>query len=143
MNPSLVLDASVIVKWLVRESQAEKDADRAFAILHGFQRRELDLRAPSHWLVEVAAVISRLAPTEAAGAILDLHRLHIPVVEGIEVIQLAAKMAIELDAHLFDTLYHAAALSVPSAQLITADERYYKRAMRSGRIVLLANWRLV
>jgi hypothetical protein len=33
-----------------------------------------------------------------------------------------------LPAHLFDTLYHAVALSVPGAVLVTADRRYFAKA---------------
>jgi hypothetical protein len=39
---------------------------------------------------------------------------------------------------VFDTLYHAVALSHSNAVLVTADERYYRRALRPGQIVSLS-----
>ena len=36
-----------------------------------------------------------------------------------------------------DTLYHAVALNLPDAFLITADERFYHKAESLGHILLL------
>ncbi len=51
-------------------------------------------------------------------------------------------MAVRLEHHLFDTLYHAVALNEPDAMLITADVRYYNKAKGIGRIALLENFLL-
>ena len=55
--------------------------------------------------------------------------------------QRAIELACQHNHHLFDTLYHAAALE-ESATLITADRRYYDKARREGQIILLADWSL-
>jgi predicted nucleic acid-binding protein len=48
-------------------------------------------------------------------------------------------MAIMLDHHLFDTLYHAVALE-QGATLITADEAYFAKAKDLGSITRLADF---
>lgn len=54
--------------------------------------------------------------------------------------QLACTLATDLDHHLFDTLYHAVALDVAGAILVTADNRYLRKAKQVGRICALHEW---
>jgi hypothetical protein len=42
--------------------------------------------------------------------------------------------------HLFDTLYHAVALEHEDALLVTADDRYYRKAEHYGTIAVLRDW---
>jgi predicted nucleic acid-binding protein len=60
-------------------------------------------------------------------------------VESTAVYLTACDLAILLNHHLFDTLYHAVALLTPEATLVTADRRYFDKAQSHGRIVLLSN----
>jgi predicted nucleic acid-binding protein len=55
----------------------------------------------------------------------------------------AVQLAASLNHHLFDTLYHAAALTHSSAVLITADEKYRLKAHTLGRILPLTSWKEV
>jgi predicted nucleic acid-binding protein len=48
-------------------------------------------------------------------------------------------LSIELNHHLFDTLYHAVALHTDSV-LVTADAQYLNKAAKLGNIVSLADW---
>ena len=73
----------------------------------------------------------------------DLYSLDIPMENGCEIYLLACKLAQELNHHLFDTLYHAVALSLSDAQLVTADARYYYKARQHGSIYLLSELRTV
>mgnify|MGYP001811251789 CR=1 FL=1 len=50
--------------------------------------------------------------------------------------QTTIDLAIRLNHHLFDTLYHAVALHTSRAVLITADRRYFTKAEPIGHIVL-------
>ena len=50
--------------------------------------------------------------------------------------QRAIALALKLDHHLCDTLYHAVALE-EKAMLITADRKYYDKAGRMGSILML------
>ena len=70
---SAVADAGVAVKWCLPPADTERDRDQAIA-----------LRQPPHWLTEVAAVLSRLAPATARQDIEDLYAMRIPVVETVE-----------------------------------------------------------
>jgi predicted nucleic acid-binding protein len=65
----LVLDASVIVKWVVPERSEEPDGVRALELLGAMGAGRLSVVEPPHWLAEVAAVVTRLAPERAPGVV--------------------------------------------------------------------------
>lgn len=135
-----VADASVAVKWFLPPTEAEQGHDLAVALLQGVKSGQIALREPPHWLAEVAAVLSRLAPATARQNIEDLYAMRIPVMETPEIYVTASKLAISLDQHLFDTLYHAVALVSRDCTLVTADERYYDKAHKEGSIALLRDF---
>lgn len=135
-----VADASVAVKWFLPPTEAEQDRDRATALLQGVKAGRILLQEPPHWIAEVAAVLSRIIPTAAHREIEDLYAMRIAVVETAELYTTASRLAVSLDQHLFDTLYHAVALLVPECTLVTADERYYAKALRMGSIALLRDF---
>jgi predicted nucleic acid-binding protein len=68
-----------------------------------------------------------------------LSQAAIPVKATTPEYKLASQMALDLDHHLFDTLYHALALR-EQATLITADRRYFKKAADLGLINLLGDF---
>lgn len=136
----VVIDASVVVKWVFPESAEEENVGEALALLTAIQRGRVDPLQPPHWLAEVAAVVSRLQP-EIAEPVLDfLDAMEFPVANDLVVFKRASRMATELDHHLFDTLYHAVAWEY-EGMLVSADDRYVRKAKRLGRIVPLASWR--
>ena len=94
---------------------------------------------PVHWLAEVAAVLARVTPGQAEEDIGLLYALSLPVRDRPEILQRARRLSIDLDHHLFDTLYHAVALDTDSV-LVTADAQYLNKAARLGHIVHLADW---
>ena len=51
----------------------------------------------------------------------------------------ACDLAIRLNHHLFDTLYHAVALHTTGATLITADQRYFDKARSISQIARLGD----
>ena len=65
----LVVDASVAVKWILRDQPGESDVDRASALLGAFARRSVTAIEPVHWVAEVAAVVARLKPDRATATI--------------------------------------------------------------------------
>ena len=135
-----VLDASVIVKWIFPHRPGESQSDLALTLLQSIRAGRLDVIQPPHWLAEVAAVTARLQPALAEEAVSLLYALEFPVMGEIEVYQRACDLAVSLEQHLFDTLYHAVALSQSDAVLITADEQYYRRASRFGGITRLRDF---
>lgn len=135
---TLVLDASVVVTWVLSDPATEPDTDRAVQVLQGIHAGRLAVLEPPHWLAEVAAVICRLAPRRAHEVVQLLQAMELPVADHSDMYGRACDLAVRLGAHVFDTLYHAVALSEPDALLITADERYFRQARRAGQIVRLA-----
>jgi len=136
-----VLDASVIVKWLLRDSDGEPDTPAALSLMEAVADGDFEVLQPPHWLAEVAAVMARLSPTTLATDIADLFALDFDVLDDLAVYQRATRLAVELHQHLFDTLYHAVALESTGCTLVTADLRYLKKASAHGRIAGLEHWR--
>jgi predicted nucleic acid-binding protein len=68
--------------------------------------------------------------------------MEIPTTDDADVLQRACALAIDLQQHVFDTLYHAVALQSEDTQLITADDRYYNSALGQGGIRALRAWGL-
>jgi predicted nucleic acid-binding protein len=133
----LVLDASVLVKWVLQDDEREPDTVQALALCESFREGRVSLVQPPHWLAEVAAVCVRLKPAIAAPATALLYAMEIPVRINLEVYRDACELAAELDHHVFDTLYHAVALNLRDTTLVTADRRYYQKAKGKGAIALL------
>lgn len=137
----VVVDASVTVKWF-HPSVVEVDADRAVELLPRIKNGDLTLCQPSHWLAEVSAVLARLNPTTALDDIDDLYQIRFRRMESLDVYSTACSLSGDLNHHLFDTLYHAAALALNDGVLVTADRRYYDQAQRYGSISLLSDFRV-
>lgn len=133
----LVVDASVVVKWLVPQRKDEADTEQALILLDGIKGGRVRVHQPVHWLAETAAVLARLSPETAAEDVADLYAMSLPVESGPEVYLVACDLAQSLNQHVFDTLYHAVALTLPNTVLVTADARYERSARRRGAVLLL------
>jgi predicted nucleic acid-binding protein len=129
-----------MLKWLLPSAEPEVDSDKAIALLSAVLEGTVDLIQPPHWLAEVAAVLARLSPQTAFDDVADLYAMELPVLDTPGVYLTACELARTLGQHVFDTLYHAVALETPSAILVTADERYYRKAVGCGSIVLLGRF---
>jgi predicted nucleic acid-binding protein len=95
---------------------------------------------PSHWLIEVGAVLARESPATAADDVTMLNALELPATDEPQVLRRGVEIGIELKQHLFDTLYHAVALENEDSVLVTADQRYLRAARTKGRIIDLMDW---
>ncbi len=137
---TLVVDASVILKWLLADPENEPDTDQATALMAAAVSGEHQLLQPVHWLAEVAAVLSRASPPTAAEDVQRLRAMEWPVADDPGVWARAVELSMATRQHLFDTLYHAVALETPEATFVTADRRYRQQARRFGRIVELRDW---
>ena len=137
-----VVDASVAVKWFAEGDWAlrEDHIDPALEILRASTRGALDFYQPPHFLAEVAAVVSRIQPDKAKQYIDNLAALNITWAAPTVAYTRAIELACQLDHHLFDTLYHAVALALPGAVLVTADRRYFAKAQHLGQIAWLADF---
>lgn len=135
-----VVDASVILKWLLKDPDAEEDTARASELMRRVLAGEEEIVQPSHWLAEVSAVLSRLSPDSAVQDVEMLHALELPIREDAGTYRRACQLSIELKQHVFDTLYHALALETDGATLVTADERYARAASHLPSVMLLSTW---
>jgi len=133
---AIVVDASVAVKWVLDE----EDADAALS-LHG-----LDLTAPSLWLLEAASVLWRRSKTgefsnaRAEEMLADLHDAPIETTPLEEDLGTALAIANLIGHPVYDCLYLAAAIRLGTF-VVTADKRFLTAARRSdfsNKVKLLA-----
>jgi len=145
-----VIDASVAIKWLIPESPEEQDVPQALALLNALKDERIALYQPAHWEAEIAGVLTRLSPATAVAKIVAIRSLIFTRVRSLiftrvnetTVYATACDLAIRLNHHLFDTLYHAVALHTPESILVTADSRYFEKACALGQISLLSSLNL-
>ncbi len=135
---TLVVDASVAVKWLVDET----DHLNARALL----ARGEDLLAPDFVLVEVGNVLwkklrrGEVTEPQAVSGLATLPRLYDRLLPADLLIARALGLATELQHPVYDCLYLACAESA-GARLVTADARFALAARkRSTGVVLLSEW---
>jgi predicted nucleic acid-binding protein len=134
-----VVDASVALKWFAGARLDEAHVDEALAVVAAIERRETELLAPCHWAAEVIAVLARVERDIVDDALLLLDDMRPTIIHSPALLKRAAELAVALNHHLFDTLYHAVALE-EGATLVTADEVYFGRAQSLGSIQRLADF---
>jgi predicted nucleic acid-binding protein len=137
---TVVVDASVILKWLLEDPTKEPDTETALALIDAVIHGKPEILQPVHWLIEVAAVAARLTPRTASADVELLSAMQFRTSDGPNVLLRATALAIETGHHLFDTLYHAVALEHDDAVLVTTDDRYRRKAKHHGMITALADW---
>ncbi|MEX2123213.1 MAG: hypothetical protein WD795_04935 [Woeseia sp.] len=72
---SVVLDASIVVKWLLQNPQQEPDTDKAMQLVEAVVKGRESALQPPHWLAEVGAVLARTSPETAAEDVVMLSAL--------------------------------------------------------------------
>jgi len=136
----IVVDASVAIKWLVPHKPEEADVGKALALFEQIARQDRLMVQPPHFIAEVIAVIARVVPDYADRLFIAVSDLEMTIENNANIYRTAIRLSIELNHHLFDTLYHAVALHTPGATLITADEAYYRKAQGMGQLVRLQDY---
>ena len=124
----VVVDASVVIKWLV----AEEDSEQALLV-----RTNHDIAAPDFLLIECRnALLSKLRrqklqrrQTEAGQIALEEISAGIIILPTPPMLHQAFALALDLAEPIYDCIYLAAAL-VTDRKLITADVRFAAKAMR-------------
>ena len=138
---TLVVDASVAVKWLF----SEVFSDSAERLLKPGRK----LLAPDLLWAEVAsAACKKVRRGEAlldktAEALKDLRRLPIKTYPSATLVQTALNVALEAGISVYDGLYLALSYS-QDCSLITADRKLYDRireAYPQTEMILLENFR--
>ncbi len=137
---SLVIDASITIKWIFPEKTEERHLPQSLHLLKAIREGHINVVQPPHWLAEAAAVIVRLQPKIADEAMDLLNAMEFNVVNAIEIYHIACTLSEKLHHHLFDTLYHAVAIYDGNTEFITDDEHYYRKAAKQGAIIRLADF---
>ena len=137
---TLVVDASVALKWFLGGRSDEAHAGEAGGILRNIGAGLVRMVQPPHFLAEVAAVLARVRPATADEDLRYLQAVEWEVAESPEIYTTAMELSARLQHHLFDTLYHATALHDEGATLVTADDAYYDKAHGEGRIAHLRDF---
>jgi predicted nucleic acid-binding protein len=132
---SIVVDASVAVKWVLSETGSEA----ADALL------DQDLMAPVLWLAETANVLwrkARIGEITAEQASARLSELLTAPVASLRIephLEPALKLALEIGHPVYDCIYLALALH-HRTHVVTADRRFASAAStpaRAGSVRLL------
>jgi predicted nucleic acid-binding protein len=137
------VDASVALKWYVE--RGEPDVVKAFRLLETYGRGQCVLRAPELLLWEIANALTighRLKPAGVSEALTHLRGLDLDL-QGMHwtTLQSAVDIAAATDATVYDAYYLALALE-SNGLLVTADERFLRKARRYPGIVSLGQLRL-
>jgi predicted nucleic acid-binding protein len=125
---SLVVDASVVIKWFVDEPLHEN----ARQILTG---RE-ELHAPDLLTSEIGNIAwkktmrGEIEETQAQSIVSSLYDLPIKLHPSAELIDRALEIALAIEHPVYDCLYLACAETVGS-RLVTADEKFKKALAES------------
>ena len=135
-----VVDASVAVKWALPLKERELHQEQALTLLQEIQQGKARVLQPPHWLVEVGAVLTRLAPKQSMDLLQIFLAMEFPITTEWDVYEQACRLSVDLKHHLFDTLYHAVALNSPDTIFITADTQYFRKAAKLGHIIELKDF---
>lgn len=135
----VVIDASVAIKWFVPDSRSEENSDDAIFLFQKIASGDVQAIQPLHWQAEVISVLARIRSDMVQKSILLLDALGLEIADSLEIYQSAAQQSVRFNHHLFDTLYHAVAID-QEATLITADQKYFNKAIVMGNILLLGNF---
>lgn len=139
---TIVVDASVAVKWLVNEM----DSDKAESILRDMQKKRLALFAPELLAAEVASFLWKavwrggLPAEEAVARYASFGRVCPKLVRISALGGPALRLALFYKRSVYDCLYLALADEVP-CDFVTADERFYNAVKgRASGVRLLRDW---
>ena len=143
MRPVVVVDASIAVKWFVPVLPEEENSDAALELLKAYRDDLIEFYQPPVWRSEVLALLARIVPDKSEQHAWNLVAMDYTAADGHAVYLKAVQIALNLNHHLFDTIYHAAALTHPSAIFVTADNKYRLKSESLGKILPLERWREV
>lgn len=129
LSTHYVVDASIIMKWVV----GEPDAERAALLL------EHSLHAPDFWRLECASALTRLyrrkliESGDVKKMLSDLDSTNIADYGYDTLLSAALSLSIELHCHFYDCLYLALALQ-EDIPLVTADKKFYTAVTKHSRL---------
>ena len=129
---TLVVDASVVVKWLVYEPGR--------ILARELLSRDEQVHAPDLVLVETGNALwkkvrrGEISVDQASTGVISLPRLFESLLPSSALVGRAMRIALEIDHPVYDCLYIACAESL-DAWLVTADDRFVRKAKTSSSSV--------
>jgi len=131
----MVVDATVAGNWSFRLRDDDAEVKAALGLLRAVAEERAALIQPPHFIAEVAAVPAREAPETAAASLRHLLAIEMQIADEAAIHTRTVAPAARLRQHVFDALYHAVAIEIADAVLITANDRYSRKARGAGRIL--------
>ncbi len=137
----LVLDASVILKWVL-PADSEAFHSQAWAIGEAIHRKQVRVSVPGLWLYEVGNLLARKFPAQARDQLADLEII-LGAGEIInadwmaEILRLVNRYSVTF----YDAAYHGLAI-IQNALLITADEKYLRTVGKEDCAIHLKDWQM-
>lgn len=135
-SAAIVLDASVILKWVL-DAETEPGHAAANRLLERWQQGELNLLVPPLWLYEVGNILCLKRPADASialAALWDLGLSEVPFTRGL--IQRTVTLAQSHGLTFYDASYLAVA-EEKQVILVTADGKLYRRLPAGSPVELL------
>jgi predicted nucleic acid-binding protein len=124
---TLVLDASVAVKWSIPVADEALIAE-SVQLLKRYTDGEIDFVVPDIFWAEVGTVLwkgvrrGRWSRVIAEGTAADIGTRQFPTVSSLTLLPEALRIALAYDRSVYDSLYVALAVH-SKTELVTADER--------------------
>lgn len=124
---TLVIDASVVVKWYLPASH-EPHAENAASLLRRYIAGDMRFIVPDLFWAELANVFwkaarqGRWANEDAKTAVSEVKKRAFPTVSSLSLLEDALEIATIFDRSVYDSIYIALALMAKS-DYVTADER--------------------
>jgi len=128
MDYSIVTDASIALKWYVRD---EVDAEHAFAILLDYEQGRFRFIVPRLFYYEIVNAVhiavrrKRITEEEGRDIIKDTLYLQMTVSDSPEILQNAYRFARKYNISVYDAVYLSAAKE-NSSDFYTADRKLYE-----------------
>jgi predicted nucleic acid-binding protein len=123
----LIPDASVGAKWCL-PVQDEPLAAEALALLHGYEKGEVQFVVPDIFWAELGNVLwkavrrGRCTQETAESALSAMRERAVPTVSSAQLVNSALAIACAFDRTLYDCLYVALAVQ-SKGHFVTADQR--------------------
>lgn len=135
LKPIVVLDASVILKWLLLEKE---DVADALKIREDLLNKRVEVYVPSHLFTEVCNVLGRQRPEQMLRFLSELRMSRLLECRlTLEIASLALNLLTRYPKiSFYDAAYHALAIH-SQGTFITADVKYYQTTQKEGHICLL------
>jgi predicted nucleic acid-binding protein len=137
-GPVFVPDASVILKWVLRDPTEEGRAP-ALELKSAWIDGALELVVPTLWLFEVGNVLGLKQPARAEGLLDAVIELSLPEEPAAAYAGRIFELMRERRVTFYDAAYHALAIA-RGGIMLTADRRYVSECGGAGHVQLIGDW---